>query len=213
MHSRHTRDHGPVAVTAADVSWILASFDPCQELSPRRRTCWWVVVLLQVRCPISDTTHGKALVSSRALGLDIVVHVSDPLRVVVDKDVAVTRGINEVLVHPARVGNDLVDLSVGDVASGLRAFSWACLRVTGTSQVSTLRSVASGFGHGERSAIAGDANDDLVRWHCRRRNVSALYSCIVYHCILRFGLTAGLSDHDQRTNGLGEVNVTTETQS
>lgn len=120
---------------------------------------------MQVRCPIGDTPHGKSLVGSRPLRLDIVVHISNPLGVVVDKDIAVTHGIDEVLVHPARVGDNLVDLSIGYVASGLRAFSWTGLGITSTSQVCALRSVASSFGHGERSTITGDADDDLVRWH------------------------------------------------
>lgn len=97
------------------------------------------------------------------VSFDVVVHVADPLSVIVDENVAVTLRVNEVLGHTALVIHDLPDLSVRDVASSIGATALYGVRLHARTSVETLGAITASLGHVEGSTVAGDTYDDLVR--------------------------------------------------
>ncbi len=61
--------------------------------------------------------------------------------------------------------DDIIDLGVRDVTGRASAGASAALDCDAVPGEETVAGVAAGFGHGERAAVAADADDDLVRGH------------------------------------------------
>ena len=87
------------------------------------------------------------------------------MNVVVDEDVCVTAFVDVVLVDAAGVIENILNLSVRNIASCGCACALFCVRFRiGTSE-STLLGPAGRIRHFEGPSIAGNANDDLAGRH------------------------------------------------
>jgi hypothetical protein len=90
-------------------------FDLQYHVRPGAGVGWRVVVLLQITCPVGHAPHVQFAVRLNPSLLDIVIHPANPLSVIVNEDVAVTRLVDEILVHPSTapsICNNLLDFGI-----------------------------------------------------------------------------------------------------
>jgi hypothetical protein len=91
---------------------------------------------LQINSPVSSTTAVEALILATPAVFGLVGHIRHPLDGVIDQVVGIC-----FLVIPALDGtpffDDLVDLVVGDVATGLGTMAGLCRRIIPLAEIST----------------------------------------------------------------------------
>lgn len=92
--------------------WVTPILDGPYETRPAVRTGWGIDEGFQIGGPIRSAAHVEILVDGCAGGSDIGTHIADPLSIIVDQNVAVALGIDVVLVHSARIVEDLLDFGV-----------------------------------------------------------------------------------------------------